>query len=153
MEGNDQVGSSSSFTADLFGTKEPTSSSKGTFASLFPPASVVLGRKSSSSEIIGSWEKQSSVNQRWINNQGTEGANCNIPNKGRSSIFQEEKAEPCHLSSSLYYGGQDNYYYSPSNQSNGSYPIIKKDAGEGDSNGNSPNDASRGNWWQGSLYY
>ncbi|XP_038716457.1 uncharacterized protein LOC120009821 isoform X1 [Tripterygium wilfordii] len=148
MEGNDQVGSSSSSFTDLFGAKEPKLSSKGTtFASMFPPPSVVLscinsilvmdalcmvlGRKSSSSEVIGSWEKQSSVNQRWFNNQGTEGANCNIPNKGRSSIFQEERAEPCHLSSSLYYGGQDNYSHSLSNQSNQSYSylIIKKEGG------------------------
>ncbi|KAF5744559.1 hypothetical protein HS088_TW07G00132 [Tripterygium wilfordii] len=150
MEGSDQVGSSS-FTTDCFGTKEPKSSSKGTFATMFPPPSVVLGKKSSSSEIIGCWERKSSINQWWINNQGT--ANCNIPNKGRILIFQEEKVEPCHLSSSLYYGGQDNYTHSSNNQSNGSYPTFKKDGGEGDSNGNSAGDASRGNWWQGSLYY
>ncbi|KAK9158917.1 hypothetical protein Scep_005491 [Stephania cephalantha] len=72
------------------------------------------------------------------------------PSKSRmSSLFQDEKTEPCYLSSSLYYGGQD-LYSNPSNRGNtGSSHIFKKDSDSDD-----PNDsASRGNWWQGSLYY
>ncbi|WCJ20433.1 hypothetical protein M5689_002665 [Euphorbia peplus] len=151
--------SSSSFTADLFGTKEstpPSSSSSGIFASIFPPPSKVLGRKSSSSHqgIIGgggSWQKQSSGNNP---KQGLPGLGGN-PNKDRKSIFVEERVEPCNLSSSLYYGGQDNYSQPPTahGSGSGSYPILKKDGGEDDPNGSNSNTASRGNWWQGSLYY
>lgn len=47
-----------------------------------------------------------------------------IPNKDRSSVLQEERVEPCHLSSSLYYGGQDVYSQSPSAQTSASYPIV-----------------------------
>ncbi|KAK9280542.1 hypothetical protein L1049_014234 [Liquidambar formosana] len=155
MEGKKCVGSSSSFTADLFGSKDPQqspppSSSSGIFASIFPPPSTVLGRNSSSSEVIGSWQKQPSGNQEWNTKKGAPGMSSSMPNKDRSSIFQGQRAEPCHLSSSLYYGGQDIYSHSPSPPTSESYPIFKKDGEEDDPNGNS---ASRGNWWQGSLYY
>uniref|UniRef100_A0A5B6ZHP4 Uncharacterized protein n=1 Tax=Davidia involucrata TaxID=16924 RepID=A0A5B6ZHP4_DAVIN len=151
-----QVGSSS-FTADLFGAKESVrpSSSTGIFASIFPPPSTVVGRNSTISELTGS-----SGNQVWSTKQGTPdniaknsgGASNSIPKKERSSIFQE-RAQPCPLSSSLYYGGQeDMYIHSSSTQSSGSNPIFKKDEGE-DANGNYSHSASRGNWWQGSLYY
>ncbi|KAF2311913.1 hypothetical protein GH714_027326 [Hevea brasiliensis] len=117
----------------------------------------VLGRKSSSSEVIGSWQKQPLENQGWNTKQGapavtSEAASYNMPDENKNSIFMEERAEPCHLSSSLYYGGQDNYSQPPSSHS-GSYPMFKKDGGEDDPNGNNSNGASRGNWWQGSLYY
>ncbi|KAL5817067.1 hypothetical protein ACOSQ3_025445 [Xanthoceras sorbifolium] len=148
---------SSSFT-DLFGSKEPLpSSSSGIFASMLSPPTIV-GRNYSNSEVRGSWQKQTPGNQAWNTKQGTpalctEGATCNTPSKDRSSMFQEERAEPCHLSSSLYYGGQDIYSNSPSCHAPGSYPIFKKDGGEDDPNGNNSTGASRGNWWQGSLYY
>ncbi|KAJ0020692.1 hypothetical protein Pint_32673 [Pistacia integerrima] len=195
MEGKRQSSSSSSsFTADLFGTKEsPPSSSSGIFASILSPPSMGVGRNASNSEVMGSWQKQHPGNKDRINSkQGTAGtvfleipanaantfiksynsenitscfvfslnniasctggASCNIPNKNKSFIVQEEIAEPCHLSSSLYYGGQDIYSHSPSSRAAGSYPVFKKDGEEDDPNGNS-HGASRGNWWQGSLYY
>lgn len=154
--------SASSFTADLFGSKKQStpSSSSGTFASILSPPTAAVGRNSSNSEVIGSRQKQFPGNQAWNPKQGTpalctEGANAtyNRPYKDRSSMFQEERIEPCHLSSSLYYGGQDIYSHPPSNYASGSYPICKKDGGEDDPNENNSNGASRGNWWQGSLYY
>ncbi|KAK1586928.1 hypothetical protein Q3G72_007636 [Acer saccharum] len=152
--GKRQVSStSSSFTADLFGSKEPPpppSSSSGILASILSPPKTV----------VGSWQKQNPGNQAWNTKQGTpavctEDATCNTPYKDRSCMFQEERAGPCHLSSSLYYGGQDIYSNSPSiHGAPGSYPIVKKDdKGEDDPNGNNSNGVSRGNWWQGSLYY
>ncbi|KDP42186.1 hypothetical protein JCGZ_02916 [Jatropha curcas] len=151
--------SSSSFTADLFGTKEPPPTSTGIFASIFPPPSKVLGKKPSGTEMIGTWQKQSSGNHGWNTKQGapamtSEAAKHNMHNKDRNSIFMEERAEPCHLSSSLYYGGQDNYSQHPNSHNiSGSYPLFNKDGEEDDPNGNNSNGASRGNWWQGSLYY
>ncbi|GLU11523.1 hypothetical protein SLE2022_282620 [Rubroshorea leprosula] len=163
MDGKRQVGSSSSsFTAELFGIKEsPASMSTGIFASMFPAPSVVIGRNSSSSKALEPWKKQPVENQTWSLNhrmQGKlasypEGGAYNIPNKERNSIYQEERAEPCHLSSSLYYGGQDIYSHSPSSQTSASYPVFNKNEGEDDPIGNNSQGASRGNWWQGSLYY
>ncbi|KAJ4725702.1 Plant/T7H20-70 protein [Melia azedarach] len=157
MDAKREMASSSSFTADLFGTKESPSSSTGIFASILSPASSVVGRNSSKAEILGTWHRQPSGNQVKNNKQGipalhTEIVSCDIPNKDRSYLFQEEIAEPCHLSSSLYYGGQDIYSQSPDTHASGLYPILKKDGGE-DDNGNNSHGASRGNWWQGSLYY
>ncbi|XP_021279208.1 uncharacterized protein LOC110412893 [Herrania umbratica] len=157
MESKRQVGSSSSFTADLFGSKESSSStSKGIFSSIFPPPSVAGGRNSSSFKVLESWPNQPLEGSAWRHGMQAplaEGATYNTPNKERNSVFQEERAEPCHLSSSLYYGGQDIYSRSSSTQTSTSYPIFKKDGGEDDPNGNNSQDASRGNWWQGSLYY
>ncbi|KAF5470496.1 hypothetical protein F2P56_011003 [Juglans regia] len=158
MEGNKQESSPSSITADLFGAKEsPPSSSSGIFASIFPPPLTLVGRNSLGTEIMGSSQKQPSGNQAWNMKQGTPAissgaARCSIPNKDRSSIFQE-RVEPCHLSSSLYYGGQDICSQFLSTQSSESYPQLNQNPGEDDPNGNNSHSVSRGNWWQGSLYY
>ncbi|EXC10743.1 hypothetical protein L484_025327 [Morus notabilis] len=152
--------SSSSFTAELFGDKEstPQQSSAGIFASIFPPpskAGTVVGRNSANSDLIGSWQKHAPGNQAWPTTKhgnsviNGEGARSSMPNKDRSSVLQEERVEPCHLSSSLYYGGQDVYSQSPSTRTSAAYPIFKKDGGEDDPNGSNSSDASRGNWWQG----
>ncbi|PSS14219.1 Endochitinase [Actinidia chinensis var. chinensis] len=161
MENQYKDDSSSSFTADLFGSKQPTqpSSSTGFFASIFPPPKVV-GSNSSCSELPEHMQKQSSGNYHaWSTKQGTteviektEGES-NIMTHKERKIFQE-RAEPCPLSSSLYYGGpEDMYIHSSSTPSLDSFPIFKKDAVEGDPNGSYLHSASRGNWWQGSLYY
>nr|XP_011459249.1 PREDICTED: uncharacterized protein LOC101306489 isoform X2 [Fragaria vesca subsp. vesca] len=148
-----QGSSSSSFTAELFGFKDsPPKSSTGIFASIFPPPSQVVGRNSSSSELTEYWRKQSLGNQAWNTKQAisSEDARYSLPNKERSSVLQHERAEPCHLSSSLYYGGQEVYSQSPSTpHASGSYPLFKKDAGEDDPNGSNANSAARGNWWEG----
>ncbi|ANM62445.1 plant/protein [Arabidopsis thaliana] len=64
-------------------------------------------------------------------------------NKERKSYQSEETQPPCNLSSSIYYGGQDNYSSSTTNPD-----AYKKDGEEGDSES-----ASRGNWWEGSFNY
>ena len=144
-------GSGSSLAADIFGVKEQPPASSGVFASIFPPPqSVAPGRPAS--EAIGGQQKKPSSNQAWSAKQGSptnSGTTGKLPNKDEP-IFREERGEPCHLSSSLYYGGQDVYSHSPGTHSSGSYPTFKKEGGEDDPNANG---ASRGNWWQGSLYY
>ncbi|KAI5675085.1 hypothetical protein M9H77_06035 [Catharanthus roseus] len=167
MEKEEKVGSpspssSSSFTNDLFGAKEsaqPPSSTAGIFSSIFPPPSTVLGRNISSSDLMGSAQRHLPDSQIW--NKGTTGdlsmnredASYSTSSKEKSSIFQE-RAEPCPLSSSLYYGGQEDMYMKSSNpQTLASRPDFKKDGGEDDQNGNNSYGASRGNWWEGSLYY
>ncbi|KAG2723819.1 hypothetical protein I3843_02G164600 [Carya illinoinensis] len=163
MENNKkQVGvSSSSTTFDhLFGPKYPSSatsssSTSGIFGSIFPPPSTVLGRDSTHDNRGGSGKYGNPDIITKNNGKGESVAR----EKGSSYQKDHEIMEPCHFnsepacyfSSSIYYGGQENY--SPRTRSTESQHIFKKDGGDDDSNGNNPNSASRGNWWQGSLYY
>ncbi|KAM7258706.1 hypothetical protein ACFE04_014447 [Oxalis oulophora] len=161
MESNKKVtssssssSSSSSFTSDLFGSKQATQSvSTGIFASIFPPPESVSRRHSSSSEEFGSsWPNRHSGNQEWNGKSGAsaqyseEVVNYDIPIKDKNSPYQEDRENPWSLSSSIHYGGRDDYSNSKNCKNSGSYTTtFKKDGGE--------DDASRGNWWQGSLYY
>lgn len=147
--------SSSSFTNDLFGPKEPSQTSL--FGSVFGLQSTGLGRDSTHCAARGSSRFQDPKNQSCGNTKyGTSdnndfqkgrGENSN-KEKNNSIFYQNGTTEPCHLSSSIYYGGQDIYY-----PSNASHNALKKNGEDDDQNGNNSNCASRGNWWQGSLYY
>ncbi|KAL0673235.1 hypothetical protein Bca4012_001216 [Brassica carinata] len=101
MEGKGRVVSStsSSLTTELFGSKDPVppSSSSGIFSSIFPHPSKGVTRDGQSSE-------HGSQAQR------------------RETSNAQDRVEPCNLSSSLYYGGQDVYPRSTTNQT---YPTLK----------------------------
>ncbi|KAJ8753806.1 hypothetical protein K2173_000060 [Erythroxylum novogranatense] len=149
MDGNkQQVGSSVSFTPELFGSKD-SSSSTGIFGSIFAPSSKVLGK-----EVVG--KRQDPANEAWNTKRGTpdgtsksnEGEIQSTPGRDTSYIYQDQRLQPCHLSSSIYYGGQDIYNHPQNKQSSSMNAVFKKDGTEDDSGS-----ASRGNWWQGSLYY
>ncbi|XP_052174015.1 uncharacterized protein LOC127789227 isoform X2 [Diospyros lotus] len=161
MDGKKQLGSpsssSSSFTSDLFGSKDSSaSSSSGIFGSIFPPPSRVLGRESLRPEATE--KQQNSASQVWSTKpesqdaiaRSKEGENQSGPSRDTGPCYQEQRVQqPCHLSSSLYYGGQDIYSHPQNPQGSGySTTQLNKDGGEDDSDS-----ASRGNWWQGSLYY
>ncbi|KAI3667706.1 hypothetical protein L6452_42775 [Arctium lappa] len=153
--------SSSSFTAQLFGDNDSQpSSSTGVFASIFPPPATVLARNPNCSQFTGATQKETSESQVWTTThvtsaenvaKNTASANSSIMNMERRSVFQE-RVEPSPLSSSLYYGGQEDMYVcSSSDPTSQSYPKFKKMEGKDDPN--HLHSASRGNWWQGSLYY
>ncbi|XVF55172.1 hypothetical protein PTKIN_Ptkin06aG0015400 [Pterospermum kingtungense] len=157
MEGRKGVGSSSSSSfTELFGSKDSPSSSTGIFGSIFAPPSKVFGRESLRPDMMA--KRQDSPNDPWNTkpgasgnaSKGHEGENENIANRDViSSIYQEQRVmQPCHLSSSIYYGGQDVFYYPQSSQGSGISSVYNKDATDDDSG-----IASRGNWWKGSLYY
>ncbi|KAG5583805.1 hypothetical protein H5410_044239 [Solanum commersonii] len=183
MEGTKKT-SSCSFTSDLFGSKETSaSSSSSIFGSIFPPPSK--GHGSMNSEQL----KHDPVIQDRNAKGGDSGSTPTSneassqqagQNKQPSSFYQNEKVQPCHLSSSIYYGGQDVYSFPQNNNQSSTYTTnveeawildaeavieeiddrfllptdmretsqFNKDNGEDDSGS-----ASRGNWWQGSLYY
>ncbi|KAG6760160.1 hypothetical protein POTOM_036663 [Populus tomentosa] len=144
----------------LFGPKDSSSSSSassGIFESIFPhPSKVPAGRDSGIMENHGGRGKYANRDNVAQKAKG-EGSG-----KGKSLVFQNETPEPCYLSSSIYYGGQENY--SPRTKNSEYQHVVssefvnklirfKKDDEQEDPNGNDPNSASRGNWWQGSLYY
>ncbi|CAO2825197.1 unnamed protein product [Amaranthus hypochondriacus] len=146
-----QASSCSSLTSQLFGSNQ-SSSSNDVLASIFPPSKGVQ-RNSVYSEVRGSWQNEPSGNQPWNTKQDNtykhdEAIYGSSGSKERSSIYEQERAEPCHLSNSLYYGGRETYSKLPTNQNSTSYPMNKKDGEE-----DNPSSVSRGNWWQGSLYY
>ncbi|GAV56834.1 hypothetical protein CFOL_v3_00376 [Cephalotus follicularis] len=170
MENKKPVGSySSSASLDhLFGPRDSSSSSSssasGTFSSIFPRPSTVLGKDSHHSGILGSLQKHDSPNHVGAGIYGSqenysrsgkgESSGIDRKDKGSSNNYQNETVEPCYLSSSIYYGGQENY--SPTTRSTESPHINQHktdDGKEDDPNGSNSNSASRGNWWQGSLYY
>ncbi|XP_028796558.1 uncharacterized protein LOC114752006 [Neltuma alba] len=152
MEGKNQVGSSSSFTSELFGSKDQSpSSSSGILGSIFSPSSKVLGTgylppREGVKTASETWSPKSGTADRNI--KGNENESQSTSYKDMSSIYQEQRVQPCHLSSSIYYGGQDIYSHPQKTENAGLNPLYKKDGGEDDS-GSAP----RGNWWQGSLYY
>ncbi|KAL6994809.1 hypothetical protein U1Q18_042750 [Sarracenia purpurea var. burkii] len=162
MENNrKQVGSSSSsLTLDLFGPKDSSSSTSnpgGLFGSVFGSPSTGLGKDSSQSGFMGSRQDLGSQfpnckhgTSENVTQKGR-GESYDVGSKDQRSIYQSETSEPCYLSSSIYYGGQE--VYSPTSQPTVSQHTFKKDGGEDDPNGSNLNSASRGNWWQGSLYY
>lgn len=157
MDGKKQMGSSSSsssFTSDLFGSMDSSaSSSSSIFGSIFAPSSKVLGREHQRSETVE--KKQDTASQVWGSKPGgqdmipgsSEGEYQSLPNKDSNPYYQEQRVQPCHLSSSIYYGGQDVYSHPQNTQASG-YSTFNKEGGEDDSGS-----ASRGNWWQGGLYY
>ncbi|XP_060215497.1 uncharacterized protein LOC132642261 isoform X2 [Lycium barbarum] len=142
--------SSSSFTNELFGPKKPSNSSL--FGSVFGPNSTGLRRDPMHSGDRGSSRIQDQGNHYGNTKYGTSDNGSNRSRgdntKDKTLMYQYEKVEaPCNLSSSIYYGGQD--VYPPTTQTSGSLNnIVKKDGRDDGSNS-----ASRGNWWEGSLYY
>ncbi|XP_004490927.1 uncharacterized protein [Cicer arietinum] len=145
---NQAWSSSSSSTVkfdQLFGPKDSASSSSF-FGSIFPPPPSVEGRGSRTQE-VGS--KNFGAQGTPSNNKGEN--NRGISNKNTSVNYQNETVEPSYFSSSIYYGGQENY--SPRSRTTQPHQLFKKDKNNGDPNGNNSNSASRGDWWEGSLYY
>ncbi|XP_014515076.1 uncharacterized protein LOC106772942 isoform X2 [Vigna radiata var. radiata] len=156
MEGNKQKGISLSFTSEFFGSiKEshlpPPPSAGGIFGSIFSPLSSktkVLGRESLPYELSRKIANQTRNAKVGIQDYYSKGSGSEAQNtvNNTSSIYQDQRVQPCHLSSSIYYGGQD-ICPSPQSTHNEGFSTLN-DAGDDESEL-----ASRGNWWQGSLYY
>ncbi|XP_010534548.1 PREDICTED: uncharacterized protein LOC104810063 [Tarenaya hassleriana] len=133
--------SSSSSLDHLFGPRGISSSSSSTsssttglFKSIFPPPSPGMGRHVGLASQVGDG-KYHSPNEGGRSERG----------ERNSGNYRGEEAQPCNWSSSIYYGGQENYSPIAPTSTNS----FKKD---GEDQGDSKS-ASRGNWWEGSLYY
>ncbi|XP_019439423.1 PREDICTED: uncharacterized protein LOC109345094 isoform X1 [Lupinus angustifolius] len=105
-----KVGGSSSSSSPtnfdhLFGPKDPSStssSSSSLFSSIFPPPSTVGGRDS---------RKQDNGGRGYgpAGNYGKGESSGGISNKNTSTNYENETVEASYYSSSIYYGGQENY--------------------------------------------
>ncbi|KAI3447726.1 hypothetical protein Pfo_004391 [Paulownia fortunei] len=154
MEGGKKSGSS--FTSDLFGAKDSSAAapSSGIFGSIFAPPARVSGGESLNFSVAE--KKNDSVSQARSaktavsgsfsdnNAQGGQEQNWSTTSKDMK-YYQDEKVQPFHYSSSIYYGGQD-IYSQPESAKNPGVTTFNKDVGEDDSGS-----ASRGNWWQGMM--
>ncbi|KAL6534323.1 hypothetical protein OROHE_013248 [Orobanche hederae] len=149
MEGGRKP-SGSSLASDLFGEKDiPTTDSASGICSIFSPPPKVWER-GRGREYFPEAEKKSSGNPSWSAKKDSSGVGGEGQNQGGTagkevrSYFQDEKVQPFHYSSSIYYGGQDVYDRPPQTTHNPPvFATFNKDGGEDDSGG-----ASRGNWWQ-----
>ncbi|CAA7028985.1 unnamed protein product [Microthlaspi erraticum] len=144
MDKKKSVSSSSSSSFDhIFGPRvsSPSSSSTtGLFQSIFPPPSMGTQADLANRHAATRYQPPNSG----IPNKRGERSK----NKERKNYKSEETQPPCNWSSSIYYGGQESYSSSTPSRSTTKPDAYKKDGEEGDSDS-----ASRGNWWEGSLYY
>ncbi|KAG6600026.1 hypothetical protein SDJN03_05259, partial [Cucurbita argyrosperma subsp. sororia] len=141
MENKKQVAASSSSTSDLlFGPMDSNSASStsttGYFGSIFPQ--LVVEREKNQDVGPGKVGNPDNASVNGMN--GTGGAN----GKGESSIYLNETMEPSYFSSSIFYGGQENY--SPRTKLSESHHNFKKEE-DNDAIGSNSNSASRGNWF------
>ncbi|CAL0307616.1 unnamed protein product [Lupinus luteus] len=150
MDNNNKkiVGGSSSSTMNfdyLFGPHKSSStlsSSNTLFGSIFPRSSCVVERD---------WRMQN----LWYKNYGASGTHNSkgestgrISNKSSSNNYENEGVEPSYFSSSIYYGGQENYF--PTSRTiTEPHHVFNKKGEDGDPNGKDSSTASRGNWWEG----
>ncbi|KAH7657035.1 hypothetical protein IHE45_18G115000 [Dioscorea alata] len=169
MDGGKKPTGSSSIADELFGRKDAGKSSQsGLFGSIFPtPSSGAGGRDALQSDLFGSASSRkhgatdqgqghswSAHSHSTTTHTGSYGNTHGSPSKSQStphkdSSYSGEALNTCNLSSSLYYGGQD--ICSNTSSTHGYSSQYTKKNGEDDQD--SSNMASRGNWWQGSLYY
>ncbi|XP_058751772.1 uncharacterized protein LOC131624869 [Vicia villosa] len=127
--------SSSSFVSELSGSKETHSSSS-------PSPNEVRDKANK---------------EKWDSILGTPdvifkacggGSQKTQTHEDKTSIYQDQRIEPCNLSSSIFYGGQDIIPHAQNIQ-NEEKNLWAKNVGEEDDLGI----ASRGDWWKGGLYY
>ncbi|KAG2326350.1 hypothetical protein Bca52824_009078 [Brassica carinata] len=141
VSGSSSSSSSSSFD-HLFGPRNSSSSSSSTtglFQSIFPPPATGAQADLANRNGAAKYEHP---------NFGISYERGEMRKIRRKNYQNEETQPPCNLSSSIYYGGQENYPSSTPPQSTNNPDAVSKDGKEGDSES-----ASRGNWWEGSVYY
>ncbi|CAD5180250.1 unnamed protein product [Musa acuminata subsp. malaccensis] len=129
-----------------------------TFSTVFPPPSTVIAKHSSPGDLYRTLNRQSTDGQ--IGNAQNAAADVmsrGSPTRGQTTqgkdgkpVYPNESEESACFGSSVHYGGRDFSVSSPSDQISGAPKSYKTNEG------NKPGDtniATRGEWWQGSLYY
>ncbi|CAJ2655839.1 uncharacterized protein LOC123919514 [Trifolium pratense] len=139
-EKNKQKITASSLCSELFGSKEShLSSSQIFFDSIF---------STQSPKISGTESVQSEVNEKTKNETLNSKSDSQAPNtksKEMSWMYEDQQIQPCSLSSSIYYGGQD--IYPPPQKQNYAFNSYKSSGGKDDSQ------IATRNWWEGSYEY
>ncbi|KAG6518643.1 hypothetical protein ZIOFF_022123 [Zingiber officinale] len=129
-----------------------SAASPGYFSTVFPPASQVIAKDLSHSDLCWTLNKQRNEGRIAI----AQIATTESPTKAQSMhckdakpVYANEYMEPPYLLS-VNYGARD--FYTSSSSSQTSITPEKFRVHEGDDSNNTRT-ADRGDWWQGSLYY
>lgn len=136
-----------SFVDELFPRREAAQQAKSDIlSSIFPPRTAGGGKDSSHSDFTGTRRKQGEGNSR-----GSPSKNQSSGKKHSNPVYLYELPESCLMSSSVYYGGRDDFIPESSDSYNSSTHFnCKKDKEDDSAN---TDVATRGDWWQGSFYY
>uniref|UniRef100_A0A6V7QWD5 Suppressor protein SRP40-like n=1 Tax=Ananas comosus var. bracteatus TaxID=296719 RepID=A0A6V7QWD5_ANACO len=139
-------------------SSKSSSSSSGYFTSVFSPSSMVGGSDTTHSDLY--WTKNSMKTDGQTENaeniikdgkpQENPSKNQTPQNKDGKPIHPTEPIESPYFGSSVHYGGRD--FFACSAPSSTSVTVKTRKNNEDDGSDNS-NFATRGDWWQGSLYY
>ncbi|XP_057854818.2 uncharacterized protein LOC131064636 isoform X1 [Cryptomeria japonica] len=121
-----------------------TESSKSGFAQQRPG---VMGRESNKTE--GTATQRGHFEGHSVGNSARNMTGSNSQ-KYQSIHGKSQSLSDAFLASSLYYGGRDLYHDPSTAKTEGVNGQLNKDNMDDDTN---TSKASRGNWWQGSLYY
>ncbi|KAI0498388.1 hypothetical protein KFK09_021629 [Dendrobium nobile] len=151
-----------SFVDEFFPEKEPALPSKSDILStIFPPRSPVAVKDSVHYEVSAvRATKQENEGQSLTEQMGASSGSFQVSSgknqeqdglkKNNDPNVPCEIAEPCLMSSSVYYGGRDDFIPEiSSSYKSDSSNNYKKD----NEDGNNSDVANRGEWWQGSFYY
>ncbi|KAG0466594.1 hypothetical protein HPP92_018174 [Vanilla planifolia] len=143
-----------SFVDELFPRREAALQTKSDIlSSIFPPRPTVAGNLSSHLERTLAGRKQGADEQiSSVNTHGSSSRNHNMVKRNGNPVYLWELPESCLMSSSVFYGGRDDFIPDPSYAHHSARPYAhKRDYKEDDSS--SSDVASTGDWWQGSVYY
>ncbi|XP_057854820.1 uncharacterized protein LOC131064636 isoform X3 [Cryptomeria japonica] len=109
--------------------------------------SKVMGRESNKTE--GTATQRGHFEGHSVGNSARNMTGSNSQ-KYQSIHGKSQSLSDAFLASSLYYGGRDLYHDPSTAKTEGVNGQLNKDNMDDDTN---TSKASRGNWWQGSLYY
>ncbi|CAL9061698.1 unnamed protein product [Musa banksii] len=135
-----------------------SSSYQGYFSTVIPPASAVIAKDLSHSDLCWTLNKQRVegriASARCTNaagrSQGSPGKKQITQNKDGKPVYPNESTEAPYFGSSVNYGARDFYTSSSSNQTTESSTNYINNAGEHLGN---PHAADRGEWWQGTVTF
>lgn len=133
---SDNKKAAKAFVDKYFPVKQPSTKSPDVLSDLFPPKTQ-QGHEGNSSSISAATDGRSHAKA---------GKSRGSPQKSGNAVVFSEASEAWSMSSSVDYGCRDNYY--PNSSAN---RHEKKDKKDGQDYPDPEN--SRGEWWQGSLYY
>ncbi|KAL0915154.1 hypothetical protein M5K25_015553 [Dendrobium thyrsiflorum] len=137
-----------SFVDEFFPINNETAktSKYDSLGSIFPPLSTGAGKDSEWSALCRKTETEAG------NSWGSTGQNQSTAKKNSKPLNFSELPESCLMSSSVYYGGRDDYIPQTSATHNSGANYTYNKHNKEDDLGNSEV-ATRGDWWQGSYYY
>ncbi|KAJ1263186.1 hypothetical protein BS78_09G164700 [Paspalum vaginatum] len=119
--------------------------SNGYFSNVFPASPAGSGKDAKQADLYAMLNKQSSRGQN--GNSIEDGKSHGHPTyKDGKHVYPNEPSESPYFGSSVHYGGREFYSSTTQKQPANEPPRKYKDD-------NADGSATRGDWWQGSLYY